>query len=342
MGYSPRVADNHIYVYQLSQVSAELRPCFKAYADRSGRAIWGLTVAGGEVRMREDRDHRSELEVRETETMAEAKRTYLAADLGASSGRVLAAQFDGQQLKLDEVHRFANGPVAASGRLYWDALQLWSEIQQGMRSAHETYGSSIRSLGIDTWGVDFALLGADDQLLGNPIHYRDPYTVGMIERACEIVSREEIFAESGLQFMQLNTLYQLLCDASAQVPVAGHRGDVLDDSRLLQFPAHRREGQRIYRRHDDAVLESQDATVVTIVTGKARHSHGHAAEDHPSGHQPGAALAQRASGNGSEQSCAGHCAGHSRHGQRGAGRAVEQPDQRPARIGVLSAAARGP
>ncbi len=142
--------------------------------------------------------------------MAAGKRTYLAVDLGASSGRVLAAQFDGQQLKLDEVHRFANGPVAASGRMYWDVLQLWSQIQFGMRSAHETYGSSIRSLGIDTWGVDFALLGRDDQLVGNPIHYRDPYTEGMIERACETVSREEIFAESGLQFMQLNTLFQLL------------------------------------------------------------------------------------------------------------------------------------
>jgi rhamnulokinase len=151
--------------------------------------------------------------------MADGKGVYLAADLGASSGRVLAAQFDGQLLKLDEVHRFANGPVAASGRLYWDVLALWSEIQNGMRAAHERYGSSIRSLGIDTWGVDFALLGRDDQLLGNPIHYRDPFTDGMIERASAIVSRDEIFAESGLQFMQLNTLYQLFAMRQHKSPL---------------------------------------------------------------------------------------------------------------------------
>jgi rhamnulokinase len=142
--------------------------------------------------------------------MAESKRTFLAVDLGASSGRILAAQFDGQRLNLDEVHRFGNGPVAAAGHLYWDALRLWSEIQQGLRIARESYGNSIGSLGVDAWGVDFALLGRDDQLLGNPFNYRDPQTHGVIERVSQTVSRDEIFAESGLQFHEINSLFQLM------------------------------------------------------------------------------------------------------------------------------------
>ncbi len=142
--------------------------------------------------------------------MSETSRTYLAVDLGASSGRVVAGRFDGRQLRLDEVHRFANGPTAAGGRLYWDLLGLWTQIQDGLRLAAEKYGSSVTSIGIDTWGVDFGLLGRNDELLGNPMHYRDPHTQGMMDRAFQTVGREEIFAETGLQFMELNTLFQLL------------------------------------------------------------------------------------------------------------------------------------
>ncbi len=141
---------------------------------------------------------------------SDTSRTYLAVDLGASSGRVVAGRFDGRQLRLDEVHRFTNGPTAAGGHLYWDLLGLWTHIQDGLRLAGEKYGSAVTSIGMDTWGVDFGLLGRNDELLGNPMHYRDPYTRGMMERAWQIVGREEIFAETGLQFMELNTLYQLL------------------------------------------------------------------------------------------------------------------------------------
>jgi rhamnulokinase len=151
--------------------------------------------------------------------MSASQRTYLAVDLGASSGRVLASQFDGQRLELDEVHRFSNGPVTASGHLYWNALGLWSEILHGLRAAHETYGNSIGSLGVDAWGVDFALLGRDDQLLGNPFHYRDPQTQGMLERATRTVSRADIFAETGLQFMEINTLFQLVALRTRNSPL---------------------------------------------------------------------------------------------------------------------------
>ncbi len=139
-----------------------------------------------------------------------ASKVFLAIDVGASSGRHLAGSFDGKRLSLEEVYRFENGPVAAAGRLYWDVLNQWAHLGHGLRAAASQHGDRIESVGIDTWGVDFALLGRGDELLGNPCHYRDPRTEGVMDRAFAEVSREEIFSHTGLQFMQINTLYQLL------------------------------------------------------------------------------------------------------------------------------------
>jgi rhamnulokinase len=139
-----------------------------------------------------------------------AEQIHLAADLGASGGRLLAGRFDGRLLALDEVHRFSNGPVRVGSSMHWDLLGLWQQILTGMRAARERYGSGVRSVGVDTWGVDFGLLAADATLLGNPHHYRDARTDGVMTRALEQVSREEIFAETGLQFLPFNTLFQLL------------------------------------------------------------------------------------------------------------------------------------
>jgi rhamnulokinase len=135
-------------------------------------------------------------------------KTFLAVDLGASSGRHLAGSFDGRRLALEEIYRFPNGPVPAGGHLYWDLLGLWSHVRDGLRAAATRGG--VVSVGVDTWGVDFALLGRGDELLGNPYHYRDARTEGALEKALSIVPREEIFARTGLQFIQFNTLYQLL------------------------------------------------------------------------------------------------------------------------------------
>ncbi len=140
-----------------------------------------------------------------------ADRTYLAIDIGASGGRHLAGRFDGEKLRLDEVYRFENGPVEMVGRMYWDLPGLWRQVRQGLCVARAGEGgAAIASVGVDTWGVDFALLGRGDELLGNPYHYRDARTNGILERAFAIVPREEIFRHTGLQFMQFNTLYQLL------------------------------------------------------------------------------------------------------------------------------------
>src|SRR5260221_4064530 len=103
-----------------------------------------------------------------------AQRAYLAIDMGASSGRHVAGLFDGQLLKLTEIYRFENGPVPAGGHLYWDLLAQWSHVRQGLRAASAQQLGEVVSVGVDTWGVDFALLGRGDELLGNPVHYRDP------------------------------------------------------------------------------------------------------------------------------------------------------------------------
>jgi rhamnulokinase len=139
-----------------------------------------------------------------------AEQVFLAVDLGASSGRHVAGRFDGDRLALEETHRFGNGPVSAAGHLYWDLLGLWHHVVEGLRASAGKFGGQIKSVGVCTWGVDFGLLGRGNELLGNPYCYRDSRTEGMLERALEIVPREEIFAYTGVQFLQINTLYQLL------------------------------------------------------------------------------------------------------------------------------------
>jgi rhamnulokinase len=151
-------------------------------------------------------------------------KAYLAIDLGASSGRHVVGHFDGEKLYLEEVFRFDNGPVDMNGRLYWNLPGLWRNVCQGISAAaapRSKTGASaeIISVGVDTWGVDFALLGRNDELLGNPYHYRDSRTNGMLERAFEIVPRAEIFRHTGLQFMPINTLYQLLAMKLGRSPL---------------------------------------------------------------------------------------------------------------------------
>jgi rhamnulokinase len=135
--------------------------------------------------------------------------SYIAVDLGAESGRVVLASLEGEIVNLKEVHRFANGPVRLPDGIHWDVLQLWSEIKTGIAAAIKG-GANQAGIGLDTWGVDFGLLDRNGSLLGNPFHYRDARTDGMLDEAFKRVPRAEIFAKTGIQFMQLNSLYQLL------------------------------------------------------------------------------------------------------------------------------------
>ena len=139
-----------------------------------------------------------------------AEQVYLAIDLGAESGRVMAGLFDGQHIRLEELHRFSNGPVNLADTMRWDLLRLWSQIQVGLQKAAARFGHSIVSVGVDTWGVDFVLLSKTGEMLGQPYHYRDARTRGIMDHTFQRVPRAEVFANTGLQFMEINSLYQLL------------------------------------------------------------------------------------------------------------------------------------
>jgi len=139
-----------------------------------------------------------------------AEQCYLGVDLGAESGRVMAGLWDGRRMRLEELHRFPNGPVHVAGTMRWDVLRLWSEVEQGLALAAKRFGKSIVSVGVDTWGVDFVLLSKSGELLGQPYHYRDARTRGMLGHAFSRVPRAEIFVATGLQFMEISSLYQLL------------------------------------------------------------------------------------------------------------------------------------
>lgn len=131
----------------------------------------------------------------------------LAFDFGASSGRAMISTFENGKLNLKEIHRFSNDPVEVNGTLYWDILRLFFEIKQGIVAAKLDGG--FDAIGIDTWGVDFGLLDKNGDLLMNPVHYRDTRTEGLIEEVGKSIPDAELYAETGLQFMSFNTLYQL-------------------------------------------------------------------------------------------------------------------------------------
>ena len=133
---------------------------------------------------------------------------YLAVDLGAESGRVVLGRFDGGRVSLEEVHRFPNRTVRLPDGLHWDVLRILCEIKDGLAmAAQETH---IEGVGVDSWGVDFGLLDGEGALVANPYHHRDTRTVGMMDEAFGLVPREEIYRTTGIQFLPINTLYQLL------------------------------------------------------------------------------------------------------------------------------------
>jgi rhamnulokinase len=146
---------------------------------------------------------------------------FLAFDLGAESGRAIVGHLRGGVLALDEIRRFPNGPIRQNGSLYWDVLRLWSEITEALQAA-----SNLRlgSIGVDGWGVDYALIGERGNLLENPYHYRDLRNEGMMDAVFERVSRERIYAVTGIQFLQINTLFQFYaaCRLTPKVVDAAH------------------------------------------------------------------------------------------------------------------------
>lgn len=133
----------------------------------------------------------------------------LAYDFGASSGRAMLGSYDGKTINIEEIHRFSNDPVYLHDTLYWDILRLFHEMKTGLIEARKAGHSDIKSIGIDTWGVDFGLIDEKGRLLENPIHYRDKRTDGLMEEVWEKVGKKNLYDRTGTQFMQFNTIYQL-------------------------------------------------------------------------------------------------------------------------------------
>lgn len=137
---------------------------------------------------------------------------YLAVDLGASSGRVLAGVFEGGKLELVEMHRFWNGAVEKDDGLHWDIDQLFIEIKTGLKKGFETYGDAVQALGVDTWGVDYGLLDADGKLINAPFQYRDSRTDGMMDFVFSRIPKEDVYKRTGIQTMFFNSLFQLCAE----------------------------------------------------------------------------------------------------------------------------------
>ena len=155
--------------------------------------------------------------------------SFIAFDLGAESGRTMLGTLARNKLAIQQITRFPNEMKSVDGHLHWDIHGLFGKLKDGLRACAQQRAQP-RSLGIDTWGVDFGLLGNDDKFLGLPYAYRDDRTNGMMEKFFELVARERIYELTGIQFMQLNSLYQLY--ATAQ-----QRPDLIDKaSRLLFMP----------------------------------------------------------------------------------------------------------
>ena len=154
----------------------------------------------------------------------------IAIDLGATSGRVMDVAFDGAQLQLSEIHRFPNIPVQTPTSLHWDALRLWHEITVGIDAVKQA-----AAIGLDCWGVDYALLDSAGDLLANPYHYRDPRSNGAMEWVFERMPRREVFERTGIQFLPFNALFQLAASIRDGSPLLDHAASLLTIADLFNY-----------------------------------------------------------------------------------------------------------
>lgn len=156
---------------------------------------------------------------------------FVAIDLGAESGRVIV----GDLSKIEIIYRFPNHLVRVKDSIFWDILGIFNEIKKGLKKAFRKYPNQIASIGIDAWGVDHVLLDNDGDLLGNPYHYRDNRTDHIMEEVFRIIPKKEIFEETGIQFMQINTIYQLYSFAKKKPRIFHHTKYFLTIPDLLNY-----------------------------------------------------------------------------------------------------------
>lgn len=142
----------------------------------------------------------------------------LAFDFGASSGRLILSKFDGGKIELEEIHRFTNDPVRIGKNFYWDTFRLYHELKTGLKKA-AAKKVNITSMAIDTWGVDYGLIDKEGNLIGNPINYRDDRTIGVIDEVDKIVPLKDVYASTGIQFMNFNTIFQFYADKKMRAEI---------------------------------------------------------------------------------------------------------------------------
>lgn len=188
---------------------------------------------------------------------------FIAIDLGASSGRLMLGQLqhsnDAKKIELTELHRFVNEPVSVNDSIYWDVLRLWHEIKIGLANYTKLYDAPLQGISVDTWGVDFVLLDKVGNLLSNPYHYRDHRTDGWVEKSFETVSRSQIYQKTGIQFMQINSLYQLLSMVDASDPQLAHADTLLITPDLFHYWLSGRK-----------VVEYTNASTSQLINAKSR------------------------------------------------------------------------
>jgi rhamnulokinase len=160
--------------------------------------------------------------------------SVLAYDLGASSGRAVVGILKDATMEVEELHRFSNDPVQVGDRLQWDILRLFHEMKQGLLKAKQQK-LNIKSMAIDSWAVDFGLIGHHGELIGNPYHYRDHHTDGVMERVLSNIPRKEIFDRTGIQFLPFNTVYQLAALQQANSPILKESKHLLMIPDLLRY-----------------------------------------------------------------------------------------------------------
>ena len=186
-----------------------------------------------------------------------SKKVYLAVDLGAESGRVLAGEFDGHQLVLNVVHSFPNGPINLNGSIHWNTVGLYEQILTGLSKAQNEYGDSLISLGVDSWGLDYGHLDAQGNLLGLPYHYRDSRTGPMLEKINSIVPKEEAYARTGIQPLFINTLFQLMAEAESNQSCLSQSDRLLFTPDLINFWLTGEKGNEITMASTSQMLNQQ-------------------------------------------------------------------------------------
>jgi sugar (pentulose or hexulose) kinase len=195
--------------------------------------------------------------------MTSANEVVVAAvDLGASGGRVMAGRVSDPGISLEEVHRFGNRPVAAGGTLYWDILRIYADLQHGLEAAARRF--PLASAGIDSWGVDYGLLGESGTLLGSPVHYRDKRTEGVPARVHATVPADELYAVTGIQQLPINTIYQLAAD-----PAARHATTMLMIPDLLAYWLTGQAGAEVTNASTTSLFDVRAQAWATGVIGKA-------------------------------------------------------------------------